>query len=362
MHQCLRTALPAILALASTCGALAQQPAPTGRPGGAGAASATPATPPNPAIFKQVLATVNGEPITRGELINFLSRVPLPPGEEKDTYRAGIDYLANFKLLSQFLTKQRVPVSDKELDAKIAEIERKMKAEGGGTLKIVLAEAGSTMDDLKSQLTWQIGWEKYSNAAATDAALQKFSNDNKDLFTRVQVRASHILLLVPPDAPASVKETARQKLLDIKAQIESGKISFADAANKFSEDEANKTTPNGGDLGYFSRKGQFIEKFAAAAFGMQKGQISNPVETEYGLHLIQVTDRKPGVPFDFAQNRTAVLNQYMTDLQERIINNERKTAKIDIKPMPADLFPPAQGPPAGAPAAGAATNKPAAPR
>lgn len=356
MLQRLRFGLLATLALASTGVAIAQQ-APR-----AGAPAATTATPPSPAILKQVVATINGAPITRGELINFISKVPLPPGEERDTFRLGIDYLANNMLLSQFLTRQRVPVSDQEISAKVTEIERKVKADDNRDLKIVLAEANSTMEELRTQLTWQLGWEKYVNAAATDTALKKFADDNKDLFTRAQVRASHILVLVPPDAPATAKEAARQKLIGIKQQVESGKISFADAANKNSEDEANKTTPNGGDLGYFTRKGQFIEKFAAAAFAMQKGQTSDPVETEYGLHLIQVTDRKPGVPFDFAQSRNAVLNQYTSDLQERIITNERKTAKIDVKPMPADFFPPAQQPAAapGTPATKGATTNPAA--
>ena len=222
----------------------------------------------------------------------------------------------------------------------------------------MLAEGNSSIEDFRTMLTWQLGWEKYIKAVATDAALKKFADDHKDVFTRAQVRAGHILLLVPADAPATAREAARQKLLGIKQQVEAGKISFADAANKYSEDDANKATPNGGDLGYFTRKGQFIEKFAASAFAMQKGQISDPVETEYGLHLIQVTDRKPGVPFDFEQNRAAVLNQFMSDLQERIITSERKAAKIEVKPMPADLFPPAQQP-AVAPVTKGAATKPA---
>ncbi len=79
------------------------------------------------------------------------------------------------------------------------------------------------------------------------------------------------------------------------------------------------------------------------------------------MHLIQVTDRKPGEPFDFDQQKTAVLNQYRADLQERAITSEQKTAKIDVKPMPADLFPPAPAQPP-APATGEApATKPAAP-
>ena len=236
-----------------------------------------------------------------------------------------------------------------------------MKAEEQRDLKTVLAESGHDVDWLKKKMVPVIAFNKYLTAAATDDNLQKFAEQNKDLFTRAQVKASHIFLAVPPDAPSAQKETVKQKIAAIKAEIASGKISFADAANKYSEDDANKGAPNGGDLGYFTREGQYLDSFAAKAFSMPINTISEPFETEYGVHLIQVTDRKPGEPFDFAQQKPAVLNRYRANLQERAISSERKTAKIDIKPMPADLFPPA--PPATTPAqppAGSPGNAPAA--
>jgi len=373
MRQSLRAGLLAlaVAALAPARPADAQGTAP---PAGRPAAPATKgAMPPRPANFVQVLATVNGQPITRGELINFLSRFPLSPGKEKEMYEQGIEFIANNKLLSQFLTKRRVAVTEAELAKEVGGIEAKMKAEDGRDLKTALAESNLTIDDFRAQITPNLQWRKYVAEVATDAELQKYVEANKDAFSRVQVKASHILLLVPPDATPEAKAAARTKLEGIKRDIEAGKISFADAANKYSEDDANKTSPNGGDLGYFQRKGQFIEKFAAVAFAMKPRTISDPVETEFGMHLIQVTDRKPGLPFDFQQNKAAVMNQYMADRMEKIIEDEKKTAKIEIKPMPADLFPPAPTrPPAGAPGAGAAPGsapatkgaapKPAAPR
>ncbi len=358
MRQRLRTGLLALLALASTRAAVAQQPAP----------AAKAALPPGPEALKQVLATVNGEPITRGEFVDFLSRYPVPPGNEKELYQQVVDYLAQRKLLDQFLVKMKIAVTDEEIDEAVASEEAQMKAEQNRDLKTVLAEEGRDLNWLRAQITPRVAWDKYLAAVATDAELKKFIDRNKDVFSRTQVRASHIFLAAPADAPSAAKEAARQKLLAIKAEIDAGKIGFADAANKYTEDDINKQAPNGGDLGYFQRKGQFLDSFAAKAFSMQPGQISEPFETEYGVHLIQVTDRKPGEPFDPEQNRAFVLNQYRADLMERIINQEKKAAKIDVKPMPADLFPPAAAqPPAGAPATapaakGAAPANPAAPR
>jgi parvulin-like peptidyl-prolyl isomerase len=366
MRQRLRTGLLAVLAMASTRAVVAQQPAPAGGPA---APAAKAAQPPGPEVLNQTVATVNGQPITRGEVIEFLSQYPVPRGAENEAYQRAVDSIASIKLLDQFLTKQRVAVTPKELDDEVASYERKMKAEESRDLKTVLAESGHDIDWLKKKMVPYLAFNKYLNAVATDANLQKFAEQNKDLFTRAQVKASHIFIGVPPDATSEAKEAAKKKLAAIKAEIDSGKISFADAGNKYSEDDANKGSPNGGDLGYFLRKGAFLDSFSAKAFSMPVNQISEPFETEFGYHLIQVTDRKPGEPFDFAQQKPAVLNQYRMDLQERAISSEKKAAKIEIKPMPADLFPPAPaqppatGAPAGeTPATKAATPSPAAPR
>ncbi|MEI7687031.1 MAG: peptidylprolyl isomerase, partial [Planctomycetota bacterium] len=99
----------------------------------------------------------------------------------------------------------------------------------------------------------------------------------------------------------------------------------------------------GGDLGLFYRKGQFIESFAAAAFGLKKGDISDVVESPFGLHLIKATDRKLGKPVNPTDPnvRNAALDAFAQERQEQLVLAAKKTAKIDIKPMPNDLFPPA---------------------
>ncbi len=150
--------------------------------------------------------------------------------------------------------------------------------------------------------------------------------------------ASHIVLIASPEATAAEKEKLKQKLLGIKRDIDSGKIAFADAANKYSEDDANKSSPNGGDLGYFPRRA-YNEQFTSAAFALPKGKVSEPVESHFGYHLILVTDRKEGPPIDFEAKKLFIRSEYGNDLTERIVAAERKTAKIDIKPMPDDLFP-----------------------
>jgi peptidyl-prolyl cis-trans isomerase C len=157
---------------------------------------------------------------------------------------------------------------------------------------------------------------------------------------------------VPPQAE---KEKAKQKLLQIKKDIEGGTITFAAAANKFSQDEANSGGA-GGDLDYISLTMGYVEEFTNVAFKLKKGVISDPVETPFGFHLIQVTDRKDGKPVDFEQNKIYIMNEFGNELQKNVVNAERKRSKIDIKPMPKDLFP---APAAAAPSATGAETAPA---
>ena len=194
------------------------------------------------------------------------------------------------------------------------------------------------MDDIRKELENRIRWSEYVKAKATDAELRRYFAENRDLFSGTQVRASHILLKADPDAPAAEKEKVKQKLLAIKKQIESGKMTFAEAANKYSEDPANAGGA-GGDLDYFTLSSGFIPEFTDVAFKLKKGSISDPVETPYGYHLIQVTDRKEGRPVDFEQNKPYIQNVYAGELQKNLLTAERKSAKIEVKPMPKDLFP-----------------------
>jgi len=312
------------------------QTAPPAVPIGGGAAAV------GRAGLNDVVATVtnNGhaDKVTKGEVLGFINRYPIPPTENRETiYRDAIDSLVNTKLLTQFLTRQKVPVTAEKVDQEIEKLTKQLQTEGQDLASALLAN-GISMDDLRKTIEERIRWVEYSRSKATDAALRKFVADNRDLFSNTQVRASHILLKLEPDASETDKEKAKQKLLGIKNDIEQNKISFAAAANKYSEDPANEGGA-GGDLDYFTLTSGYVEEFTDVAFKLKKGGISGPVETPFGVHLIQVTDRKEGKPIDFEQNKPLILQAFQGDLQRLIVTAERKAAKVEVKPMPKDLFP-----------------------
>jgi peptidyl-prolyl cis-trans isomerase C len=360
-----RMVLTGVVAASMTLSvAIAQQPPSAG---GGGQQAPARLSPEAAAVKKanetkkgEVLATINGDKITRGEIVQFLSKYQLPPNfDAEQLYKQVVDVLTNTKLVMQSVKAAKVNVSPAEIDAEIEKLKTALK-EQKTELANVLLESGRSMEELRAELEQFLLWKKYVTTVGTDAALNKFIADNKEVFNGDQVRASHILVKLEADATPAVKEAAKKKLLDIKQQVATGKLTFAEAANKFSEDEGNAEKV-GGDLGLFFRKGQFIEPFAAAAFGLKKGEMSDVVESPFGLHLIQTTDRKLGKPVNPTDPavRNAALDAFAQERQEQLVLAAKKTAKIDIKPLPTDLFPPAPPAAPGQPAAKAAA-KPAA--
>jgi len=310
-------------------------------------AAPLPAPAPKPANLGQVLATVNNEKITKGDLVDFLSRYEIPPENHEQIYHDAIDTLINTKLVSEYLARQKLPVSEDRINEAVAQLEKQLKADGS-SLAQALVDSNKSMAEVKSEYANRIRWIDYVKLRGTDAELKKFADTHKDLLSGTQVRASHILLRVEPKTTPAEKQQMRQKLAGIKRDIEAKKYTFAEAANKYSEDPANSES-GGGDIGFFGLNSGIVEEFGKVAFGQKPGQISEPVETPYGFHLIMVTDRQDRPKIDFEQNKTLILNAYSAELQKEILMAQRKTAKIDVKPMPPDLFPPEQPAPAALP-------------
>jgi peptidyl-prolyl cis-trans isomerase C len=345
--------LLALAALAAVASAQAQTPP---------AAETKPAAPPADAV-----AVIGGEAVPKRELVDVLGQFQIPPGNEQRAYDLAIDYVVNTKVLEQFLRRSGTAVDPKEIQAVYDQYSQDLEAQKM-SLTQALADSGTTPDEFRAKIARSLQWKNYLKKRASDTELVNYVQRNQDVFGNTRIRASHILLKVPADAPEAEKAKVRQRLDAIRQEIASGKISFADAANKYSEDEGAQEAKKGGDLGYFTRKGQFVEPFAAAAFalkGKPVGTISDPVETEYGLHLIQITGVDEGEKLDptlfLEQNKQSVLNLYALELQNQIVEAERArlqaAGQIQVMPMPADLFQTIPQGPADPPAAGAALPK-----
>ncbi len=128
-----------------------------------------------------------------------------------------------------------------------------------------------------------------ANEKIEKKAIEDFYNKNQNGFKREeQVKARHILILSPQDADKEADATAKTQIDEALKQIKDGK-SFEEVAKEVSQDG---TAENGGDLGFFAR-GQMVPPFEEAAFSLEPGQVSEPVRTQFGWHLIKVEEKKP---------------------------------------------------------------------
>jgi peptidyl-prolyl cis-trans isomerase D len=124
------------------------------------------------------------------------------------------------------------------------------------------------------------------------AEVAKFYEANQSRYGEPeQRRASHILIAVKSGAGEEEKRKARERAQSVLAQLRRSPEKFAEIAKKESGDPGSAA--HGGDLGFFSR-GMMVRAFEEAAFHLKQGQISDPVETDFGFHIIKVTGIKPG--------------------------------------------------------------------
>jgi parvulin-like peptidyl-prolyl isomerase len=143
----------------------------------------------------------------------------------------------------------------------------------------------------------------------------------------VTVRVSHIVIRIPLEATPQEKDDARKMLGDLRRKLVAGEISFADAARQYSQ---CPSAPKGGDIGFIARKWMVDEPVARAAFALKKGEISEIVVSEVGLHLLLVTDRTEPKPMEFAACIEDVRDCCIEEMRERLMADLRKAAKIDI--------------------------------
>jgi len=146
-------------------------------------------------------------------------------------------------------------------------------------------------------------------------AIKKFFNKNKKRYRTDEVRAMHILV--------KTKKAADE--VHAKAKKAKSDDDFKTLAKKYSKDPS--VAQNLGDLGYF-RRSQMVPAFANAAFGMKKGQISKPIKTNFGWHVIKVVDKKKGENAKFEAVKARVKNDLRSNMMKELVASLKKAKKV----------------------------------
>ncbi|OGB46282.1 MAG: peptidylprolyl isomerase [Burkholderiales bacterium RIFCSPLOWO2_12_FULL_65_40] len=150
--------------------------------------------------------------------------------------------------------------------------------------------------------------------------LRTYYKENVDRMAgKEERRASHILITASKDAPAADREKAQARAVELLAQARKSPGSFAELAKKNSQDPGSAT--QGGDLGFFAR-GAMVKPFEDAAYALNKGDISEVVESDFGYHIIQLTDIKAPRKPSFEELRASM----EADLKQQ--QAQRKFAEV----------------------------------
>lgn len=265
------------------------------------------------AEVSQIIAQVNDRVITHQELYQRLLRID---GEQV------LNQMIDEILVEDEAKKQKINVSEKEIDEEFSKIKSQFGDEKN--FNQWLDSRRLTPQDIKKQIQFQLLQNKLvvkeKNIRVTEKEIKDFFERNKSqLGTPEQIRCRHILV--------KTKEQADDLLISLKAGAD-----FSIMAKAKSEDPASRE--RGGDIGFFS-KGMLLPEFEDAAFKLKVGEISEPVKTKLGYHIIKLEEKKEAKPAKLDREtkikiENALLQNKISSELPEYLKGLRKKSKIVV--------------------------------
>ena len=274
-----------------------------------------------------VIARVSDEPIYQRELDrelapakSLLDPQAALPGEVKEKALA---QLIDRRLVLAYLIREKLAASEQDVDLELSRLKQQFAAQEKNLTEHLKAN-GVTLQELRREMRWRLSWQRYLAGKLTDENLQKYFERYRREYDGTELKVAHLLLKAAADDPLAI-EAARKKAEAIRAEIEAKKTTFADACRRHSQ---APTAAAGGEMGFIRRHEPMPEPFSAAAFALEKGAVSQPVATRFGIHLVQVLDENPGKKTwqECRAELRSALTQY---LFASIASKERETAKVE---------------------------------
>jgi peptidyl-prolyl cis-trans isomerase C len=285
-----------------------------------------------PVPSDSIAATVNGESITLEEIDAVLEATlrgaTLTKAQHRELRRAILEDLIDEKLLRQFLNKQVPKVDSAELEAQMAALKANLIKEND-TLEDFLKRSHRSEVQLRDEWKARLQLAQYVRELASDEKLRAYHAAHRDHFDKVQVRASHILIRAGGQSSPVDRAAAKEKLQRIREQIVKGHLSFGAAARKYSQ---CSTALKNGDMGFLARRGlPEDEPLARTAFALRVGEVSSVIESDRGVHLLTVTERKPGKPTAIENCVLEVLDAFAEDTRIDLVQKLRKEGKVEVR-------------------------------
>ncbi len=242
----------------------------------------------------EIAAVIDDEPIYAEEIIRLMNKVTrgrdVNPAVLPLLQARTLQEIIDRRLVLAYARRIKSAPTTEETDAELDKMKSTL-ASRRQSLADYLNSQSITETDLRRQITWNMVWEKFLAQYITEPRLESYFQAHHRDFDGTTVSVSHILLRTEKSDNSRVWDDLFKNAAAIRGEIISGKISFAEAARKYS---AGPSAKDGGELGSIPRHGVMDEAFSRAAFELDIGRVSEPVRTPFGVHLICCNEIKPG--------------------------------------------------------------------
>ncbi|MGA2062275.1 MAG: peptidylprolyl isomerase [Thermoguttaceae bacterium] len=246
------------------------------------------------AVVQEVAATVDDEPIYAAEVTRLLNRVvrghEVNPAVSPLMKAQILEEIVDRRLVLAYARRTGCAPKTEDIDLELGKLKSKLASRQQSWADYLKSQS-ITEIELKRQIAWNMVWEKYQAQYITESRLESYFQSHRRDFDGSKVSVSHILLQPPKNAKPEDFDGLFSQAAAIREEIASGKITFAEAARKYS---AGPSAKDGGQLGFIPRHGVMDEAFSRAAFELEIGRVSEPVRTPFGVHLLRCDEIKAG--------------------------------------------------------------------
>jgi peptidyl-prolyl cis-trans isomerase C len=292
-------------------------------------------------VLPEIVAKVNGTSILRSQLEDVFNAAVRSSGTKAGELSSQQKLAGYNQLLNDLVDRQILldasgsqSITDADVDAEIARFKSQFPNEA--VFKEQMEQADMTFEKLREDVSEELRIRSFMQSRInepeiSESDVKSFYRENPTEFQRPEtVKASHILFMVESDAPADVVKQKEEAARDAVARARKGE-DFAALAKELSDEPG--ATESGGDLGYFPED-RMVPEFAKAAFAQELNEVGDPVRTQFGWHVIKVTDKKVAgtVPFDEVRDQIA---EYLKTTGQReatqsVLKNLKESAEVEI--------------------------------
>ena len=267
----------------------------------------------------KIAAKVNGDEITIDEINMAVKGL----SQYRELQSFVLENLIVSTLIYQESVKAGIIVKPNEVEKGFKEYTKMFPDEA--TIERELKRFDITKEELKQEISKKLMVSRFIEKRATEKNItvtpdeaRAYYDAQPDAFNLPErIRVSHIMIKCGPAESVEKSEKIKKQILDIRKRIVAGEF-FSDLAKEYSEDPSKA---KGGDIGFIGRKNSPDKEFTNAAFGLNVGEISGPVKTVLGYHLITVTEKKAAMKISFEEIKDRITNELLKQKNDNALKD-----------------------------------------